>query len=295
MAKRYVAGVPCWVDVASPEPRATADFYRDLFGWVIEDRAPAAPGGAYLWAQLDGEDVAGIGAPATSGATTTSGATRAGTAAASWRTYVRVTDLDATAARVAGAGGTLVTAAFAVPEPGRAALFADPAGAVLGVWEPSEHPGAQRVNEANTWNFNTLRTPDPDGAKRFYAAVFGWEPRLADFGAATATMWCLPGYGEQVEREHPGWMQGHADRGSPPGFVDVVGWLEALPVDTPGGGPAWGVELTVDDTRATTRRALTLGARVEVAPFDAGGLWSAVLRDPQGAVFALNDFGQGSA
>ena len=40
----------------------------------------------------------------------------------------------------------------------------DPAGAVLGVWQPGEHRGAQVVNEPGAWAMSALSTPDPEGA-----------------------------------------------------------------------------------------------------------------------------------
>src|SRR3712207_9314953 len=39
-----------------------------------------------------------------------------------------------------------------------------------------------------------LNTPDPEGAKTFYGAVFGWETETFDMGGGEITMWRLPGY-----------------------------------------------------------------------------------------------------
>ncbi len=40
----HIAGVPCWVDTAQPDPDAAAAFYRGLFGWELEDAMPAGSG-----------------------------------------------------------------------------------------------------------------------------------------------------------------------------------------------------------------------------------------------------------
>src|SRR3712207_9344990 len=39
-----------------------------------------------------------------------------------------------------------------------------------------------------------LNTRDPEGAKAFYGAVFGWETDTFDMGEGEVTLWRLPGY-----------------------------------------------------------------------------------------------------
>jgi uncharacterized protein len=56
----YPPGVPCWVDLAPPDPGAAVAFYRDLFGWQFEDRTPAGSDRLYLVAQVAGRAVAGV-------------------------------------------------------------------------------------------------------------------------------------------------------------------------------------------------------------------------------------------
>ncbi len=55
------------------------------------------------------------------------------------------------------------------------AIFADPPGAVLGLWQPGQHTGAQVANEPGAYCWSELITTDLDGAKAFYGAVFGWD------------------------------------------------------------------------------------------------------------------------
>ena len=42
------------------------------------------------------------------------------------------------------------------------AIVADPAGAVLGLWQPGAHRGAQRVNEPSAYAMSLLHTPDTE-------------------------------------------------------------------------------------------------------------------------------------
>jgi uncharacterized protein len=271
----YPAGVPCFVTVAEPDPQAAAEFYGGLFGWTCEERMPPGGPGSYLAARLDGRDVAGItsqppGAPA----------------APAWATYIAVDDADAAAAAVLDAGGSVLAEPFDIFEAGRSAMLADPAGATFFVWQAGEHKGAQVVNAPGSWNWSDLHASDVDGAKAFYGAVFGWEPRPVSFGEDEGTMWCLPGYAEALEERDPGLRRRHAEAGAPEGFSDAVGWL-LHDADAP---PHWAVTFAVDGTDAAAERAVQIGGTVVVAPFDAGPTRVAVLADPQGATFSISTY-----
>src|SRR4051812_37031 len=106
MSFAYPFGAPCRVDTWQPDVEAALTFYGRLFGWTFAE----LPGGGHA-AQLEGRLVAGVGqAPQGSPAL--------------WSMAVRVDDLPAAVATVAGAGGSLLMDA---PDP-RMAVVADPAG-----------------------------------------------------------------------------------------------------------------------------------------------------------------------
>src|SRR3712207_6337346 len=167
---------------------------------------PGSPG-KYLVARLGGEDVAAVGS-------VTDGAPPM----AVWNMYVWVDSADETAAKVTGAGGSVLSGPFDVPGAGRMAVCADPEGAAFSLWEAKGHDGAQLVNAPGSWNFSDLNTRDPDAAAAFYGAVFGWRR----FGSGEFAMWTLPGYGDLLERRDPGTRKRMADIGAPEGFEDVV-------------------------------------------------------------------------
>ena len=76
--------------------------------------------------------------------------------------------------------------------------------------------GAGAVNAPGSWNFSELNTDDPEAARRFYGAVFGWEADEVDMGAMSGLMVRLPGYADFLEQFDPGIRQRHADFGAPP-------------------------------------------------------------------------------
>ena len=105
-----------------------------------------------------------------------------------WSVYVATDDADAAAARVTEAGGNVLFGPIDVMDAGRMAVFAHPAGGMIGTWQAGSHTGAELVNEPGALNWNELQTRDVEGAKAYYAAVFGWEPDDQDFGGMTYTM-----------------------------------------------------------------------------------------------------------
>ena len=90
----YLPGVPCWVDVSSPDPEAAAEFYGGLFGWEFADATAPGASGKYFIARLRGRDVAAVGSQP-----------EGGPPVAAWNTYVWVQSADDTASKVQAAGG----------------------------------------------------------------------------------------------------------------------------------------------------------------------------------------------
>jgi uncharacterized protein len=267
---RYIPGVPCWVDTSQPDPEAAVAFYGELFGWELENVMPPDSPGKYYTARLNGGDVAAVGSQP-----------EGQSGPASWETYVWVADADETAAKVREAGGRVLVEPMDVHDAGRMAVFADPAGAQFSVWQPARHRGATVVNEHGAVNFNTLYTPDVDGARAFYGAVFGWE--LLE---AAGYMWALRAYGDFLEARTPGMRENMEQMGAPKRFEEVVASLTPSP-----GEPArWGVTFGANDVDTLAARAVELGGEVVVAPFDAPWSRMTVVTDPQGATFTASKF-----
>jgi predicted enzyme related to lactoylglutathione lyase len=238
----YEPGVPCWVDTWQDE--GAAGFYTKLFGWE------AARGGDYSMFRLRGRDVAGLGGEAIE--------------PAAWTTYIWVDDLDAAVARVTDAGGNVLREPFESLDGGRIAIAADPDGAVFGLWQLGEHRGAELVNEPGAWAMSVLSSPDPERAKAFYAAVFGWEADA--FGPAT--LFRLPGY-----------VGGEPSQPVPRDVIAVM---------TEGGPARWTPGFWVHDADAAAAKAGELGGAVLAPPSDDGVGRTAVLADPAGAVFSIS-------
>lgn len=271
----YIPGVPCWIDASEPDPEAVLPFYGELFGWDLENVMPTGAPVKYFMGRIRGGDVAGIGSLPEGGAPVPT-----------WNTYVWVDSADETAAKAREAGGSVATEPFDVMDSGRMAVLVDPEGAAISLWQPNKHLGARVVNEHGALNFNTLATRDPERAKAFYSAVFGWTTLVLPFGE----MWTLPGYGDHLEEKTPGIREQFAQMGGPDGFIDVVAALRLIGADEAGTPANWSVTFGVDDADKTAGRAAELGGEVVAGPFDAPWVRTAVLKDPQGATFVASQF-----
>jgi uncharacterized protein len=262
----YPASVPCWVETLQPDPRAALDFYGPLFGWEFVGPGPMPDqlSGEYFVARVMGREVAGLGSLPDLGEPPVP----------AWNTYIRVNSVDEAVERAKAEGAGLLIGPLDARPAGRLAVLVDPAGAVVSVWEARAREGAQLINEPGTWAMSSLHTTDGDGAKAFYGSVFGWQPEAFGPPEAEMTLWRLPGY-----------VGGEATWSAVP--RDVVAVMAPTGDAAAAVPPHWNVNFRVDDADATVERASRLGGRVVVPAFDTPGYRSAVLADPQGAVFSI--------
>ncbi|GAA2209451.1 VOC family protein [Nonomuraea monospora] len=249
LTTHYLPGSPCWVDVSSPDPEASAAFYTGLFGWDLVSLGPEHRN--YRFCQLGGRTVAGIspegparGAPA-------------------WLTYFQAPDADTMAKAIEQAGGSVLAAPYDIAGQGRMALFADPAGASFAVWQPGATKGLGLVTDAGSLGWVELYTPDPVGIRAFYQSVFGW--RIED----------LP----MGDTSYPVISPAEGDESS---AAAGLAQLQA------GDRPHWLPYFEVPDCDAAVAAAQRLGATTQTQATTTEGVGRmAFLADPFGARFAV--------
>jgi predicted enzyme related to lactoylglutathione lyase len=240
----YEHGVPSWVDLGAHDLPAAVAFYTELFGWTAQDMGEET--GHYTMMSKNGKLVAALSSAQDPGP-------------ARWTTYVNVTSADDVAGKVAAAGGMVVFGPMDVMEAGRMAIFSDPTGAFLALWQPGFHQGAQLVNEPGAFIWSELSSSDLDRSKAFYSAVFGWS-------------W---GGSEQYGEAQVG---GRTIAGAMPRPPD-------LPADVP---DHWLVYFGSADVDGDSARARELGGNVLLEPRDIPGMGRfSVASDREGAAFGL--------
>ena len=244
----YAPGTPAWVDHAAKDLEGSNSFYSSLFGWEADDQGEEM--GHYTLMRKAGKTVAG-----------NMGIMMEGQPSA-WTSYVSVEDADATVNSVKAAGATVLVEPMDVADIGRMAVFADPTGAAMGIWQPKTFMGAELANEAGSFAWNELNTRDLPTAKDFYTEVFGWTPNDLDMDGMQYTEWKL-------------------------GEKSVAGMM-AMPEMVPAEVPAhWLVYFGTEDTDSTVAKASKLGATTLVQPTDIPPGRFAVIMDPDGAAFAV--------
>ncbi|MFE7559126.1 VOC family protein [Kitasatospora sp. NPDC057500] len=247
----FPAGSPCWVDLGSPDPAATATFYGAVFGWTFRSAGPEA--GGYGFLQLGGRTVAAVGPLTEEGARS------------AWTTYFHAPDAEAAAKAVEQSGGTVRVPAFDVMDAGRMAQLTDPQGARFAVWQPGTVSGLDVVSEDGALIWVELHTGAVDAGYAFYRKVFGW--RSEDFPA--------PGMTYKVVSPAEGGLQ-------ETGFGGIAPVMDQ---DQPS---SWTPYFGATDVDGAVARATGAGATVLMGPEDVPDVGRiAWLADPFGAPFAL--------
>ena len=247
-----ISGAPCWVSLLVRDLGSAQHFYGAVLGWEFR---PAPFGDGFSVAFRDGAPVASIGA-----------VTDVFNVPASWTPYFAVQDADLAASRIRERGATMAVGPLAFGT-GRAALAADPAGAVFGLWEGDVLPDWS-VGRGSAPAWLELRTRDAFAAAIFYGEVLEW--------AGERPGCCTVSY----EHDHVVLRHGRDTIARIRG-----GALEAAP--DPAVRPRWHVHFRVTDLEAAVEAAGRLGGRagspVETSPASR----RVVLIDPDGAPFTL--------
>ncbi|MBG9390389.1 VOC family protein [Caenimonas aquaedulcis] len=123
--ERTPAGDWVWNELATPDPGAAVALYEKVFGFTHDEMDMGAQGKYHVLNSADGKGRAGVMKSPHAGMP------------AMWTPYVHVEQADATAARVAPLGGTLLLPPMDVPTVGRIAMLQDPLGVSVAFLQPA--------------------------------------------------------------------------------------------------------------------------------------------------------------
>ena len=252
--KEYLPGTFCWVDLATTDAEAAKKFYTELFGWNATD-VPTGASGTYTMLEKVGKNVCAL-------YQMDEAMQQQGTSP-HWLSYVSVQNVDESTEKSKALGGLVLQAPCDVMEAGRMSLIQDPTGAIVALWQPKQHAGAELANEPSTLCWNELQTQQPENAARFYAELFGWNTKTSTNALG----------GEYIE-----FLQGEQ---SGAGMIEIQEDWGDVP-------PNWTVYFAVEDCEATLEKAKTLGGCVDMAPMEIEDVGRfAIVQDPQGAYFTI--------
>ncbi|GAB2783863.1 VOC family protein [Amycolatopsis magusensis] len=250
-------GVPCWVELASPDIAEAEAFYNGLFGWSFElKRDPATSDGRYSLGSYGGFAVAGMYRAAAS-------------QPPGWTVHLSVHNTAGTAEWVEHLGGVVTLGPVEIPGRGNILHALDPTGTPIVFWQPG--PSWEFATGApNTFSGADLNTTDGAVVDQFYSRLFNYN--VHHIGSETI--------------DYAEWRLDH----QPVLYRYVMGpeYREGTPAH-------WMIYFQVDPARGTDAaagHALMLGGTVVVQPYDTPFGRVAVLADPHGSVFSVIDHTQ---
>lgn len=244
-----------WYELLTTDPKAAESFYGKVFGWRMDRSKDVGVPYTHVYAGSYG--VGGImELPAEM---------KAHGVPPNWSGYIAVDDVDAAAAKVAAAGGRVQRPAEDIPNVGRFAVVADPAGAIFLLFKGGSGeamPERPPMGTPGLVEWNELYGGDPEASFAFYAGLFGWTKNQAiDMGAMGVYQ-----------------------------TFDIDGAWSGGMMKTPPEMkmPCWVYYVAVDDIDAAHQRVIGSGGTVVMGPMEVpGGQWVVQATDPQGAFFAM--------
>lgn len=252
-----------WYELLTSDADAAGAFYGKVLGWHSSDSGQEAMDYRFF-SSGDGSDMA----DGVAGYMPITPDMAEHGARPVWLGYLAVDDVDASVAAIGAAGGAVLMPAMDIPNVGRMAMVADPAGApfyvMKGASDAPSHSFAATEPKVGHAAWNELATSDPAAAKAFYTGLFGWEQDGAlDMGpmGQYAFLWAS---GKRF-------MQGA-----------VMAKMPEMPAS------AWITYFRAADIDAAAAAVRAGGGTMLMEPVEIpGGDYSFTATDPQGAVFGV--------
>ena len=240
-----------WCDLSTIDVARTTSVYADLFGW--DYTTVQQPDGSDYHIGATGNDQAAaiFEMPETF--------QKIGLPSF-WMTYFQVDDAQATAELATQLGGKVELGPMPFSDAGRIALIRDPLGAGFTIYDGSDLPPRGQAPKAGHPIWHGLYVSDASEVIPFYEQLFGWTIR--DEGQGSHRV-----------------MNDKA----------TIGGVEELAEELRGKFEFWGVHFATPDLDQTLTRAKS--ACPVLTRFDRDGRRTALVQDPDGAAFFLEEVG----
>jgi predicted enzyme related to lactoylglutathione lyase len=250
MSNAEVLGRFVWHELLTTDTAAAAAFYPKVLPWRT---APSSMPGYTIWMAAQTQIGGLMALPAEAGATPPH-----------WLVYIGTPNVDATCSQAQGLGARIVKPPAEIPNVGRFAVLSDPQGATFALFTPGAGPPPGAPPAQGGFSWHELATTDVAGALRFYGQLFGWTKGPGhDMGAM----------GVYQMFQHGGSQVG--------GMCNVQG---------PSTAPSWLSYVHVADADRAVAAAKSGGGRLLHGPMEVpGGSWIAMMMDPQGGGFAVQE------
>ena len=244
-APAHLPGKFVWFELHTTDVASSQRFYGEVVGWKGESMT-MPDGTEYPFIKAGEHNVGGyqsLQGPAPH-----------------FLPYLSVEDVDASAKKVAAAGGKVLAEPFDAPTVGRICIVQDPQGASLALFRADDGDPADRDAAQGDFHWNELWSSDVEASKAFYADAFGYEVSAME----------MP-QGEYFILSKDGKQRG--------------GLMQAPDASIP---TMWLPYIQVDDVEAASARATKQGGELKSPVMDTEGVGRhGVLAGPDGAVVGL--------
>jgi predicted enzyme related to lactoylglutathione lyase len=247
----YHPGQFVWHDLATPNPDASMDFYKSVFGW--EYSLIGSGENTYYVILNDDKPIGGMFKLAAKYGN-----------AGEWVGSISVNDVDAAVKYNIDQGGKTIFDAVSFKGRGETALVQDPQGAIVAfLHADGGDPAFIKEPKENSWLWNELWTNDTDGSLKYYNGLFG-------FGAKSISGSKVPYFVFEKDKTK---------------YCGVLG----NPVE--GARSAWMPYIRVSDVKSAVEKAKKAGATIMMEPNENIRKGSvAVILDPYGAQFTVQEW-----
>jgi predicted enzyme related to lactoylglutathione lyase len=249
----HIQGRWVWGELFADNVEAEKAFYGEVFGWQYESYGTGKD--AYTLIRVSGRPIAGIvhyAKPADA------------KRSARWLALMSVPDVARAAEQAAASGGKVLAPPKDLPGRGKAAVLADPEGAIFGVIRTMSGDPPDAFPSDNAWLWLELWSKDATRMADFYGPIGAYEVKR------------LEGPGDRAEL--------HLQAAGYP----RAGILEIERKDVPS---TWLPYVRVKDLRQTVADIERAGGRVVVPPSpEVRGGKVAVFLDPLGAAVAVAEW-----
>jgi hypothetical protein len=254
MSETDIRGRFLWYELMTKDPKGAQTFYASVVGWGLQPYNDL--GMPYVTFTRGGTPIAGcmqlpddavkMGAPP------------------HWLAYIGTPDVDMTTSQAIGLGARTYVAPQDIPKVGRFSVLADPQGATIAFYTPSNEQPPSHAPEVGDFSWHELATTDPGSAFEFYRTLAGWE-KTGEHDMGPMGIYQMYGRTGQT-----------------------FGGMFRKPAEMPA-PPHWLMYIRVPDVRVGADAVKANGGQVLHGPVEVpGGDWIVQCMDPQGAVFSLH-------
>lgn len=242
-----------WYDLFTHDLQSTIPFYEELFGWSFADTRAGEDRVKTVF--RDGVPIANA---------IQIDQVKSEVNECRWLSYMSVEDVDATSIIVQKENGIIYSAPRDLPDRGRVAVVIDPDGAVFALVHTSDGDPQDEGIMENHWMGSELWTQNIDGAAKFYTVLAGYEEKVLEVGTDST-------YHLLIKDGQPR-----------AGIVRIL-WEDIK--------PNWLPCIAVSDVMAISELVERLGGTLLIEPDrDVRDGRTAIIADPSGAVFAIQQF-----